>query len=199
LQSPQIDYGYDISSFENVDPIFGSNEDLEELFAQAKALGIKIIMDFVPNHTSDQHQWFQSSVAREEGFEDFYVWHNGLPNPNGGRNLPPNNWQAVFNTRAWTWNERREQFYLHQFAVEQPDLNYRSEAVVQAMKDVLWMWMERGADGFRIDAINHLFEDADFNNEPPTGNTEDDTNYGFTEHIYTKDLVIECFKSSFQF
>jgi len=94
LQSPQIDYGYDISSFENVDPIFGTNADLEELFAKAKELGIKIIMDFVPNHTSDQHEWFEKSVAKERGYENFYVWHDGNATGvvNGGRPLPPNNW-----------------------------------------------------------------------------------------------------------
>ena len=116
LKSPQVDYGYDISDFDEVDPMFGTNAELEELFREAKLLGIKVIMDFVPNHTSDKHQWFLKSVAREPAFTDFYVWHDGKPNPLGGRNLPPNNWQAVFSTRAWTWNEQRQQYYLHQFA-----------------------------------------------------------------------------------
>ncbi|CRL00644.1 CLUMA_CG013904, isoform A [Clunio marinus] len=188
LKSPQIDYGYDIADFTQVDEIFGTNEDLEELFTEAHKLGIKIIMDFVPNHTSNEHEWFKKSLEKEAGYEDFYVWHDGITNPLGGRPLPPNNWQAVFSTRAWTWNEQRQQYYLHQFASGQPDLNYRNPAVVQAMKDVLTYWMDRGADGFRIDAINHMFETEGFPNEPPTGWTDDPNNYGYTHHIHTKDL-----------
>lgn len=106
---------------------------------------IKIIFDFVPNHTSDQHQWFINSVNRVRGYENFYVWHDGAPNraEPDARSLPPNNWQSVFSTRAWTWNEQRGQYYLHQFAVEQPDLNFREPRVVQAMKDVLTYWLEK--------------------------------------------------------
>ncbi|XP_070505137.1 maltase 2-like [Chironomus tepperi] len=188
LKSPQVDFGYDIQDFFNVDETFGTNEDLEEMFAEAKKLGIKIIMDFVPNHTSDKHEWFIKSVANDTDYSEYYVWHDGQPNPEGGRNLPPNNWQAVFATRAWTWNEQRQQYYLHQFAAGQPDLNYRNPKVVQEMKNVLTHWMIKGADGFRIDAINHLFEVADFRDEPLTGWTDDPNNYGYTHHHYTKDL-----------
>lgn len=95
LESPQVDYGYDISDFTKVDPMFGTNEELEELFREAKLLGIKVIMDFVPNHTSDKHKWFIDSVAEVRGFEDFYVWHDGKPNPEGSRPLPPNNWVNI--------------------------------------------------------------------------------------------------------
>jgi alpha-glucosidase len=91
LESPQVDYGYDVSDFNKVDPMFGTNEELEELFREAKLLGIKVIMDFVPNHTSDKHQWFIKSVAKDPEFIDYYVWHDGKPNPLGGRPLPPNN------------------------------------------------------------------------------------------------------------
>ena len=97
LKSPQVDYGYDIADFFNVDPIFGTNEDLEEMFAEAKKLGIKIIMDFVPNHTSNEHQWFIKSVEGDAEYADYYVWHNGTVNPSGGRNLPPNNWVKFVN------------------------------------------------------------------------------------------------------
>ena len=100
----------------------------------------------MPNHTSDQHQWFKNSVARVRGYENFYIWHDGarptVGEPNA-RPLPPNNWQSVFSTRAWTWNEQRGQYYLHQFAVEQPDLNFRESRVVQAMKDVLTFWLNK--------------------------------------------------------
>lgn len=115
LESPQVDFGYDISDFTKVDPLFGTNAELEELFREAHLLGIKVIMDFVPNHTSDEHEWFKKSVEGDPYYADWYVWHPGKPNA-GGRNLPPNNWQAVFSTRAWTWNERRNAYYLHQFA-----------------------------------------------------------------------------------
>jgi alpha-glucosidase len=98
LKSPQVDYGYDISDFTQVDPIFGTNADLEELFREAKLLGIKVIMDFVPNHTSDKHEWFIKSVARDPAFVDYYVWHDGKPNPGGARPLPPNNWVRLRNT-----------------------------------------------------------------------------------------------------
>lgn len=141
FDSPMVDGGYDISDFKNVNPLFGSNEDLEKLFETAQSLGLKMILDFVPNHTSDKHQWFINSVNRVPGYEDFYVWHNGTTNPSGGRPLPPNNWQAVFSTIAWTWNDMRNQYYLHQFAIEQPDLNFRNPLVVQAMKDVLTFWL----------------------------------------------------------
>jgi alpha-glucosidase len=116
LESPQVDYGYDISDFTKVDPLFGTNAELEELFREAKLLGIKVIMDFVPNHTSDKHPWFIKSVEKDPEYINYYVWHDGKPNPSGARPLPPNNWQAVFSTRAWTWNEQRGQYYLHQFA-----------------------------------------------------------------------------------
>lgn len=138
------------------------------------------------------------------------MWHDGYPSRNGGRPLPPNNWvrllleatlygmayimtnilqQSVFNVRAWKWNDDREQYYLHQFTPEQPDLNYREQRVVQAMKDVLTFWLDKGADGFRIDAVNHLFEDPAMRDEPLTGDTNDPSNYGYTKHIYTKDMV----------
>lgn len=97
--------------------------------------------------------------------------------------------QAVFNTRAWRWNAEREQYYLHQFTPEQPDLNYREQRVVDAMKEVLTFWLDKGADGFRIDAVNHLFEDPAMRDEPLTGETDDELNYAYTKHIYTKDMV----------
>lgn len=128
------------------------------------------------------------SVARVKGFENFYMWHDGYPVLNG-RPMMPNNWISVFNIRAWTWNEERQQYYLHQFTREQPDLNYKEQRVVDAMKDVLRFWLDKGADGFRIDAVNHLFEDPAMRDEPRTGLTTNANNYTYLEHIHTKDLV----------
>lgn len=162
----------------------------------------------VPNHTSDDHEWFKKSVAKERGFENFYVWHDGTPN-GSGKPLPPNNWVSrfycfnhpsintfqlilqisVFSHSAWTWNDERQQYYLHQFTPEQPDLNYREPRVVQAMKDVLTFWLDQGADGFRVDAVNHLFEDPAMRDEPLSGDTDDPTDNAYLTHIYTKDLV----------
>lgn len=189
FKSPMVDGGYDIQDFTEVNPLFGTNEDLVEVFATAKALGLKIILDFVPNHTSDQHEWFKKSAMNDSEYSDFYVWHNGKVNP-GGVNLPrvpPNNWQAVFNTPAWTWHTGRNQFYLHQFAKEQPDLNYRNPKVQQAMRKVLIFWLDKGVDGFRIDAINHSVEDAQFRDEE----LDDKTGplaWSNMIHVHTKDL-----------
>jgi alpha-glucosidase len=115
--------------------------------------GIKIILDYVPNHTSDKHEWFIKSEARDPDYEDFFVWHDGKKNPSGGRNIEPNNWVSVFYGSAWTWSDKRGQFYLHQFTKQQPDLNYRNPKVVQRMSDVLRFWLAKGVSGFRVDAV----------------------------------------------
>jgi alpha-glucosidase len=118
------------------------------------ATGIKIILDFVPNHTSDKHEWFIKSEARDPEYENFYIWHDGIANPNGGRNLEPNNWVSVFYGSAWTWSDKRQQYYLHQFAKQQPDLNYRNPKVFEKMSDVLRFWLAKGVSGFRVDAVS---------------------------------------------
>lgn len=171
MKSPQADFGYDISDFTDIDPLFGTMEDFEEMVAKAKELDIKVIMDFVPNHSSDEHEWFTKSVNNDPEYKDFYVWHDGKMDKEGRRS-PPNNWvklssfsfhqfllnvivmqQSVFYGSAWTWNEKRQQYYLHQFDAKQPDLNYRNPKVVEAMKDVLRFWLDKGASGFRVDAM----------------------------------------------
>ncbi|XP_058449990.1 maltase 1-like [Malaya genurostris] len=186
FSSPQEDYGYDVSDFLSVDPLFGTNEDLEELFAEAKKLGIKIILDFVPNHTSNQHEWFIKSEQRIDPYTDYYIWDSGKPNGDN-RPLAPNNWQSLFYGSAWQWSDVRQQYYLHQFAVGQPDLNYRNEAVIKEFDDILRFWMAKGASGFRVDAVNHMFEVEDLRDEP-INNPDDPNSYGYTHHIYTKDL-----------
>ncbi|XP_062551538.1 maltase 2-like [Armigeres subalbatus] len=184
FQSPQEDFGYDVSDFITVDPLFGTNSDLEELFTEAKTMGIKIILDFVPNHSSNQHEWFILSENRTDPYTDYYVWNEGkLVN---GTRSPPNNWQSVFYGSAWQWSEIRQQYYLHQFAVGQPDLNFRNEAVIKEFDEILLYWMRKGASGFRIDAINHMFEVEDLVDEP-INDPSDPYSYGYTHHIYTKD------------
>lgn len=187
FKSPMKDFGYDISDFYAIDPMFGTMKDIEELFRKAKELGLKIILDFVPNHTSDESEWFQLSVNRTEPYTDYYVWHDGkLVN---GQRQPPNNWNSMFYGSAWQWNSVRQQYYLHQFLVSQPDLNYRNPKVVEEMKNVIRFWLKKGAAGFRVDAINHLFEAADFRDEPLSGKTSDPLAYHYTSKHFTRDIV----------
>lgn len=153
--------------------------------------GIKIILDFVPNHSSDKHIWFEKSEARDPEFDKFYIWHDGLPNPEGGPNLPPNNWVSVFYGSAWTWSDKRSQFYFHQFTKQQPDLNFRHPPVAERMKDVLRFWLAKGVSGFRCDAVNHMFEVEDLRDEPVSSFDPDPLSYGHLQHYYTKDLVLE--------
>lgn len=188
FRSPMVDFGYDIADYMQIQPEYGTMQDFENMMQEANRLGIKVILDFVPNHSSDQCEWFQKSVARDPEYADYYVWHDGRENPDGGEPLPPNNWQSVFYGSAWTFHPGRGQFYLHQFTKGQPDLNFRNPAVVQRMKDVLRFWLSKGVAGFRIDAVNHLFEVEDFRDEPETGTDHDPLSYGFTHHYYTKDL-----------
>lgn len=194
FKSPMADFGYDIADYRAIQEEYGTIDDFKEMVAKAKELGIKIILDFVPNHSSDECEWFQKSIDKIEPYTDYYIWHDGFKDPKDpNKKIPPNNWVSVFRGHAWTWNEKRQQFYFHQFASKQPDLNYRNPLVVEEMKKVLVYWLDYGIDGFRIDAIPHLFEIApdaqgNYENEPLTGNTDDDEDYGYTDHIYTKDL-----------
>ncbi|XP_030383381.1 maltase 2-like isoform X2 [Scaptodrosophila lebanonensis] len=185
--SPMVDFGYDISDYRSIQPEYGTMADFEELVATAYGLGIKIILDFVPNHTSDQHEWFKKSAQNDPVYRDFYVWADAILDGDNGPH-PPNNWQSVFYGSAWTWHPERKQYYLHQFTKEQPDLNFRNPEVVKAMDEVLTYWLDKGVAGFRIDAVNHLFENVNLDNEPVSGKTEDPLSYSYTEHIYTKDL-----------
>ena len=162
-KSPQADMGYDVSDYCEVDTLFGSLEDFDTLIEQAHARGIKVIMDQVISHTSDQHQWFQESkFSRTNSRADWYVWAD--PNPDGS---PPNNWPAVFGGSAWEWNGTRGQYYLHNFLISQPDLNFHNPAVQDAVLDVLRFWLERGVDGFRLDTVNYYFHDKKLRSNPP--------------------------------
>ena len=166
--SPDKDFGYDVSDYGDVDPRFGSLADFDVLVREAHQRGIRVILDMVLNHTSDQHPWFQESRrSRDNPKQDWYLWKD--PRPEGGRGVgrPPNNWQSCFGGRAWTYVPERGQYYYHMFLPEQPDVNWRNPAVRQAMFDVFRFWLERGVDGFRLDVFNVYFKDAAYRDNPP--------------------------------
>ena len=153
--SPTADFGYDIADYTAIDPRFGTLGDFEALVAEAHRLGLKLILDYVPNHSSDRHPWFTASrSSRDDPRRNWYVWRD--PAPDGG---PPTNWLSVFGGPAWTWDEATRQFYYHAYLSAQPDLNWREPAVRAAMLDVMRFWFDRGVDGFRIDALRQLVED----------------------------------------
>ncbi len=160
--SPMADFGYDITNYTAVHPLFGTLEDLDTLLEQAHQRDLKVILDFVPNHTSDEHPWFQESrSSRTSEQRDWYIWRD--PAPDGG---PPNNWTSYFGGTAWQFDEQSRQYYLHLFDVKQPDLNWRNPRVRQTMFDVLRFWLDRGVDGFRIDVLWMLFKDEQFRDNP---------------------------------
>ncbi len=160
--SPMKDFGYDVSDYRDVDPVFGALEDFDDLLAKAHRLGLKVIIDQVYAHTSDEHPWFEESRAsRSNPKADWFVWAD--PKPDGS---PPNNWQSVFTGPGWTWDGRREQYYHHNFLPEQPHLNLHLPAVQEALLDVARFWLERGVDGFRLDALNHGMHDPLLRDNP---------------------------------
>jgi alpha-glucosidase len=161
--SPMTDFGYDVSDYCDVDPIFGSLADFDRLVTAAHNVGIKVVSDFVPNHTSNQHPWFvESRRSRVNSKRDWYVWRD--PRSDGS---PPNNWLSEFGGPAWTFDHRSGQYYYHAYLKEQPDLNWRNRDVRQVMFDVMRFWLDRGLDGFRVDAIHHLYEDQWLADNPP--------------------------------
>ena len=186
--SPGIDYGYDISDYTAIDPMYGSMEDFDNLVAEAKKRDIRVIMDYVINHTSDQHKWFlESRSSRDNPKRDWYVWHDGKGQTATDKGQPPNNWQSWFGHSAWQWDEKTRQYYYHYFYVQQPDLNWRNPEVHKAMDGVLDFWMKRGVAGFRIDAVSRLYEDPEMRDDPylPGHNAYGDRNI---QHKYTDDL-----------
>lgn len=182
FKSPMKDFGYDISDFKAIQPEYGTMEDFEKLIAKGKEVGIKIILDFVPNHCSNEHDWFQKAIntshPEHEQYRDYFVWHKGKALEDGTK-APPSNWLSIFRGSAWEWNDDVGAYYLHQFLEEQPDLNYRNKAVSNEMKDVLRFWLRKGVDGFRIDAVPFIFEskenaDGYYDDEPLSGECTDD-------------------------
>ena len=187
--SPMKDFGYDVSNYRDVDPIFGSLGDFDRLLEKAHALGLKVIIDQVISHTSDKHPWFQESrLSRTNERKDWYVWAD--PNPDG---TPPNNWLSIFGGSAWTWDSRRMQYYMHNFLVSQPDLNFHNPAVQDAVLSDMRFWLERGVDGFRLDTVNFYFASEGLESNPVVkpedfnASTAPAVNpYNFQEHLYDK-------------
>lgn len=187
--SPMQDFGYDVSDYCDIDPIFGTLADFDCVIAKAHALGIKVLIDLVMSHTSDQHAWFQQSkVDKNNDKADWYVWAD--PKPDG---TPPTNWLSIFGGSAWQWEGSREQYYLHNFLTSQPDLNFHNVKVQDALLDVAKFWLDRGVDGFRLDTINFYFHDKDLRDNPPlkaelrNANIAPSVNpYNHQEHLYDK-------------
>ncbi len=161
--SPMADFGYDVSNYTDIHPIFGNLQDMRELIAASHQRGIRVILDFVPNHTSSEHPWFlESRSSRTNPKRDWYLWHD--PAADGG---PPNNWLSVFGGSAWTWDESTQQYYYHAFLKEQPDLNWRNAEVRSEMYRAMRFWLEQGVDGFRVDVLWHLIKDEHWRDNPP--------------------------------
>jgi alpha-glucosidase len=160
--SPQVDFGYDVSDYDAIDPMYGTLADFDRLVAEAKKRNIRVILDFVVNHTSDQHPWFvDSKSSKTAAHRDWYIWRDGK-----GPNQPPNNWQSTFGLSAWKFDPSTSQYYYHYFYPEQPDLNWRNPAVEKAMFDVTRFWYKRGVAGFRLDAVDTMYEDFKLTDNP---------------------------------
>jgi len=187
--SPMADFGYDVSDYRDVDPLFGTLADFDALLARAHALGLKVIIDLVLSHTSDQHPWFRESRQdTQNARKDWYVWAN--PKPDG---TPPNNWLSIFGGPAWEWDGGRRQYYLHNFLASQPDLNFHHPPVQEALLDIARFWLARGVDGFRLDTINFYFHDAQLRDNPALAPQERNDSiapavnpYNYQRHIYDK-------------
>ncbi|MEM8654089.1 MAG: alpha-amylase family glycosyl hydrolase [Pseudomonadota bacterium] len=187
--SPMKDFGYDVSDYRGVDPMFGSLADFDALVETAHALGLRVMIDLVLSHTSDEHPWFQDCAhSRDSEKCDWYVWSD--PKPDG---TPPNNWLSIFGGPAWTWEPRREQYYLHNFLKTQPDLNFHNPDVQDALLDVTRFWLDRGVDGFRLDTINFYYADKQLRDNPALPKEKRNANiapsvnpYNHQEHVYSK-------------
>lgn len=185
--SPMKDFGYDVSNYRDIDPIFGTLNDFDALLAKARTLKLKVIIDLVLSHTSDQHPWFSDPDKK-----DWYVWADAKFD-DAGNKLPRNNWVSVFGGSAWEWSDIHGQYYLHNFLKEQPDLNFHNEDVQSEVLDICRFWLDRGVDGFRLDVVNFYFHDPLLRNNPPrytdqnfATQFEADTPYSQQHHIYDK-------------
>ncbi|NVE96047.1 alpha-amylase family glycosyl hydrolase [Altererythrobacter lutimaris] len=182
--SPMKDFGYDVADYCDVDPIFGTLEDFDALIAAAHARGLKVLIDQVYSHTSDEHDWFaESRSSRINGKADWYVWAD--PKPDGS---PPSNWQSVFGGPAWTWDARRGQYYLHNFLASQPQINGHNPQVQEALLNVARFWLDRGVDGFRLDALNFAMHDPELRDNPPAppSNKPRTRPFDFQKRIYNQ-------------
>ncbi|TNB49162.1 DUF3459 domain-containing protein [Martelella lutilitoris] len=187
--SPMKDFGYDVSNYKDIDPMFGTLADFDAMIEKAHDLGLKIMIDLVLSHTSDQHPWFmESRASRDNPKADWYVWAEAKPDGS-----PPNNWLSIFGGSAWQWDSRRLQYYMHNFLVSQPDLNFHNPDVQDALLDAARFWLERGVDGFRLDTINFYFCDKELRDNPALApefrndSTAPAVNpYNYQEHLYDK-------------
>ncbi len=183
FRSPMADFGYDVADYTDIDPLFGDLAAFDDLLAGLHARDIKLILDWVPNHTSDEHAWFvQSRASRDNPYRDWYIWRD--PKPDGS---PPNNWTSFFGGSAWQWDDATEQYYLHLFHTKQPDLNWRNPNVKQAMYDTLRFWLDRGVDGFRMDVITFCYKHPDMPDNPPATRAlfgQDENAFGGQERLY---------------
>ncbi|MEZ2335315.1 alpha-amylase family glycosyl hydrolase [Mucilaginibacter sp. RCC_168] len=181
--SPMKDFGYDISNYTDIDPVFGTMADFDLLLSAVHRMGMKLILDFVPNHTSDQHPWFLASKSSKESPKrEWYIWHD--PAPEGG---PPNNWLSVFGGSGWEWDEHTGQYYYHGFLKEQPDLNWRNPEVQENMFNILRFWLDKGVDGFRVDVMWHMIKDAQFRDNP--------INPGYRAEMPTYDRLLPVYST----
>jgi len=192
--SPMYDNGYDIADYTDIDPIYGSLADFDHLIEEAHKRNLRVMLDFVPNHTSFLHPWFlESKSSRDNPKRDWYIWKDPKPDPaNGASGSPPNNWITVFDntpSAAWTWDETTQQYYMHSFFPQQPDLNWRNPEVIHAMGDVLRFWLQRGVDGFRIDVLYYLLKDEKFLDEPENPKYRPGIDHPNEKlvHLYSKD------------
>ncbi|HTV69693.1 MAG TPA: alpha-glucosidase [Rhizobiaceae bacterium] len=189
FKSPMLDFGYDVSDYCDVDPMFGTLADFDALVAEAHRLGLKVMIDQVISHTSDQHPWFKESrSSRTNPKADWFVWAD--PKPDG---TPPTNWLSIFGGSAWQWDTRRQQYYLHNFLAEQPDLNFHNADVQDALLDTVRFWLDRGVDGFRLDTINFYFHSKELKDNPPLPASQRNDSiapavnpYNHQDHIYDK-------------
>ncbi|MBI3146496.1 MAG: alpha glucosidase [Pseudogulbenkiania sp.] len=186
--SPMADFGYDVSDYCDVDPMFGTLADFDAMVARAHELGLKVLIDLVLSHTSDQHPWFaESRASRDNARADWYVWADAKAD-----GTPPNNWLSLFGGSAWQWDARRQQYYLHNFLASQPDLNFHCPAVQDALLAVARFWLERGVDGFRLDTVNFYTHDAQLRDNPPqaagqfAAGVPRNNPYAFQRHLYDK-------------
>ncbi|KAI4484894.1 hypothetical protein M0802_012987 [Mischocyttarus mexicanus] len=172
-KSPLVDSGYDVSDHKDINPLFGRLDDFDTLINKAHNLGLKVIIDIIPNHSSDKHPWFILSSQNHDNYDNYYIWSDGRKDEKGNR-LPPNNWVSTYNKEkegsAWTWHDIKEKWYYHKFHQKQPDLNLRNKNVIDELLDIFKFWLQKGVDGFHIDSVPYFFEDKELRNESPVGN-----------------------------
>ena len=181
--SPMADFGYDISDYCGIHPLFGTMDDFDQLLSEVHQRDMKLILDLVPNHTSNEHPWFlESRSSKDNPKRDWYIWHDAKEDGS-----EPNNWLSVFGGSAWEWDEETQQYYYHAFLKEQPDLNWRNPEVQQAMFDVMRFWLDKGVDGFRVDVMWHMVKDAQLRDNPP--------NPDYQEHQSTYEQLIPAFST----